>query len=107
MQRLRLRRRADAELVAQPAAQLLVDEQALRRIPLALERLHQQPVARLAVRLETDERSRRPHRGGELGAADAEGRARVRLERADAEGREARSLRLDPLALLVGQEPAA
>jgi hypothetical protein len=50
VERLRLRARRDTEVVAKAAAEL-VDAHRLRRVPLAAQRLHQQPEAGLAVRL--------------------------------------------------------
>src|SRR5581483_11666901 len=105
-ERLRLPGGRRAEVVPQARPQRLVDEERLGAVPLALERLHQQPVTGLAVRLERDEAARRADGGGKLGSADAERRCRVRLECARVQPGEAAALLLDPRRVLAGEERA-
>lgn len=64
--------RGDTELVLHQEAQRLVDVEGLGSVPFGGERLHQQPVAALAVGRELDERPTRSLRGVELGTAEPE-----------------------------------
>jgi hypothetical protein len=85
-------------------AQLLVHEERLGAVALAVERLHQNAVAGLAVRLAGDEPPTRAHRGRELRAADAERGARVRLERANVQAVEVPAFLVHPGRVLARQE---
>jgi len=100
MERLRRLRRSDAEVLAQLRAQRLVDEQRLGAVAFAVERLHEDPVAGLAIRLELDELSSHADRRRQLRAANAERRGGVGLERAQLELTEATTFFVDPGCLL-------
>ena len=93
-----------AELVAQQAAQLLVDAQRLGDVPGRRQGLHQQPVAALAVARAADELPRRALGGAELVAADGESAARDPLERLERKVLHPEALRLCPLLVVVREE---
>jgi hypothetical protein len=87
VQRLHLGALGHAEVVVEPPAEFVVHAERLGRASLLCERLHEQPVAALAVRLEPGEPSRGAHRGGQPGAADSQAGAGVGLERAQMDTR--------------------
>ena len=103
----RVGRRRGSELVAQQRAQALEDAQPLGDVALAVERLHQQHVARLAVGLGLDQAARRPLDRGQLSAAHHQAGAADDLQRLEPEVVELAPPRLQPVDLDAGQQPAA
>src|SRR5438034_10930111 len=107
MELLRCARWCGAELVPQQRAQPLVELQRLGAVSLYFEDVHQQPVAGLAVRRRSDQRSRRTGSGVDFAAADLEAGLRDELERMQVEILEPSAPVVDPLRLLPGEERAA
>ena len=92
-----LRRRVDAQLVGQPAAQPVVERERVRLPPAPVERDHEQPVQPLAQRVQ----GRQPLQVGDRLAVPAELEQELQpiFERADPQLLQARALGLDPLGV--------
>jgi hypothetical protein len=80
VERDRLRRRPDPQLLAQPHAKRVVGHEALRAVPAPVTDLHQQTGTALPEGSQLDEASRRPLRRVELGSSDADRRDSHQLE---------------------------
>ena len=102
MERGRLGRRVRAELVCQERAAALVHAQRLGPVAGGSVCLHQAPIAGFVERLERDRLIGPSHRFSRI--AGSQGRVGERGERTGADVRELAPLRLDPAAVLCGQE---
>ena len=107
VQRLHVGGGRGAELVAQEHAQGVVGAQGLGDVAVAGERLHQEPVARLAERRALDQLAARARGRAEPGPAELQPAARHPFERLELELRELTPARLEPVALLSRQQPRA
>ena len=97
----------DPKLVAEQDAQTVVDEQRLGRVAVPVERLHQDPVAGLAVRRQLDQPAAALLGLRQRRAAEAEPRLREALEAAHPDVVEAPPPLVQPRAVMTLEEGAA
>ncbi len=103
----RFGRRGGAELVAQQRPQALEHPHALGDVAARGERLHQQHVPGLAVRLGLDQRPRRAFDRCQLRATEPQPRATDHLERLQPRVVELAARRLEPAGVRARQQPSA
>src|SRR6185295_17255807 len=99
-------RRGGAQLLAQQAAQPLVDPQALGDVALSFERLHQNRVAAFSVWGDIDKAPAAAFRQGDLSSPDAEASPRRAFQGPDLDLLQLSAQLVDPGALLTRKKAA-
>src|SRR5579884_970149 len=94
-------RGSDADLVAKPPPQHLVDEKRFNDLATCFQHLHQQCVAPLAQRREPDELTCGSLSRGEFRSAEAKARSCVAMQRAPKDIFERPTPLIDPRRLVV------